>query len=558
VSSSIPKVGSRLLAGGRLRVLRELGRGSMGVVLEVFDERSGGKAAIKIMGAAEDPELRLRFLREAKASQKLTSPHALRVLEVGELDDHAKTPFMLTEVLEGMSLGDLLVKMKSFSPLAIVKWCREALHALTEAHALGLVHRDLKPDNLFVVAANNTVKVIDFGIVKDTAATQSLTRTGEGFGSPAYMSPEQIHGQKNLDARADIWSLGVTMFELLIGRVPFDQESVSNVFWAVLNTTAPRVRDLRPDVPAKLDAIVARCLERDADRRYANARELDAALLDVEQTTTDPVEPPPTERDKPPVSGAVTLVELLPTEPRRKQQKPPRRTGTKRRRKLTVVYVASLFAVLGVGGLALVGLLSLRSSAKQTNNNSTDPPPIVVTSPPPTSSPSEESSPVQVAPSASPSTSSRGPHLPVVRNRPDAGGTEVAQVTRARGTGEVDFIDIQHLARPEEATGDVDITGFDETIKGCTGVSTGCASAVIDIDFHNSGPPTTARLLTDPKCDAVGQCIIRKNASRRIKQCEPQNGKADSGGVWFSNHCIRSYRVTVDAKPVRTTPPPPR
>jgi eukaryotic-like serine/threonine-protein kinase len=568
-SSNIPAVGSRLLEGGRLRVVRELGRGSMGVVLEVWDERSGSPAALKIMSMPEDPELRLRFLREAKAAQKLTSPHALRVFEVGELDDRAKTPFMLTEMLEGMSLGDLLAKAKSIasSPSAIMKWTREALHALGEAHALGLVHRDLKPDNLFVVAATNTVKVIDFGIVKDTAATQSLTKTGEGFGSPAYMSPEQVHGKKEIDGRADIWSLGVTMFELLTGgRVPFNQDSVSNVFWAVLNTTAPRVREFRADVPLSLDAIVARCLERDPNLRYANAEELDRALADLEQTMTDPVEPPPTERDSPPVSGAVTMMELPAVggaaagAARRKKPKRAARSNNhnkRRQKRLTVVYVASLFAVLGVGGLALVGLLGFRKARMETTTRNPEQPVIVTLPPLPSSTESEDasspppvSSAVVVAPGPSSSRSLTRGHTPPPS--PTATPLLGDRVVHTSSTGEANIIHIAHVPKPSDIDGvDVDTTGFFETVKECIGVTTGCSSAVFEIAFSNHRAPSATRL-TDLKCDAVGQCIVRKNLDRRIKRCEPQTGNREGGALWMTTGlCSRFYQVQIDVSLTR-------
>ncbi|MBX3219401.1 MAG: serine/threonine protein kinase [Labilithrix sp.] len=269
---------------GKLRLERVIGRGAMGVVLEATDLSLGRRVAVKLIlpHHAADPQLRGRFIREARAMTRLATEHVARVFEVGELDDGML--FLAMELLEGQSLEQLI---QSGGPLPVVdavELLLEALDAVAEAHHLGLVHRDLKPSNLFLSARPGKapiLKVLDFGIVKDSGGGAKLTATGTLPGTPAYMAPEQIALQEDLiDARADVWALGVTLFEILTGALPWN--GPINVMLTRIRTEAPpRVRATRPDVSHELESILERCLAKHPAQRYANGGELRAALREL-------------------------------------------------------------------------------------------------------------------------------------------------------------------------------------------------------------------------------------------------------------------------------------
>lgn len=275
------KVGSVL--AGKLRVERMIGRGAMGVVLACTDMQTNRRVAVKIMNPGEpNDEARARFLREAHAAASLASEHMTRVLEVGELDDG--TPFFVMELLEGTLLETVIEKDGPAPVDVAIDWMLQALDVVAEAHMRGLVHRDLKPANLFLAERPSgppIVKVMDFGVVKNLrsgAGTRELTVTGATVGTPAYMAPEQISADGKIDQRTDVWACGVTLFELLTGKVPFESASIPAMMSRILKEPAPSLRSLRPDVPERLDAIVARCLSKDPKQRFADARELGHAL----------------------------------------------------------------------------------------------------------------------------------------------------------------------------------------------------------------------------------------------------------------------------------------
>ena len=272
---------------GKYRVERVLGVGGMGVVVAAHHIQLDEKVALKFLlpEGLENPEAVARFVREARAAVKIKSEHVARVSDVGTLDTGA--PYMVMEYLDGGDLAAWLQQRGSHpvEDLA-VDFVLQAGEAIAEAHALGIVHRDLKPANLFCVLRADgqlSVKVLDFGISKVTTAGaqgHDMTNTAAVVGSPMYMSPEQLQSSKGVDARTDIWSLGVLLFELLTAQVPFLAEAVTELVIKIATAPALPVRLVRPDVPAGLEQVIATCLEKDRERRFASVSELAIALKD--------------------------------------------------------------------------------------------------------------------------------------------------------------------------------------------------------------------------------------------------------------------------------------
>jgi serine/threonine-protein kinase len=276
----LPEPGQIL--AGKYRIERLIGSGGMGAVFRAHHEILDRPVAIKCLlpESAARAEAVGRFLNEARAASRIHSEHVATVLDVGTLD--TGLAYMVLEYLEGQDVGQLLSERETLSPREAVDIVLEALEAIAQAHALGIVHRDLKPANLFLARrldGSFTVKVLDFGISKITAAASvDVTSSQATLGSPAYMSPEQVRSSKNVDARSDIWSLGVVLYRALSGRPPFEGENVGAVFAAILESIPRPLSRLRPDVPQRLSDVVARCLERDRERRYRHVAELAVEL----------------------------------------------------------------------------------------------------------------------------------------------------------------------------------------------------------------------------------------------------------------------------------------
>jgi serine/threonine protein kinase len=275
------------ILAGKYRIERVLGIGGMGAVVAARHLQLDTKVAIKFLLADRlaDHEAVARFTREARAAVQITSEHVARVFDVGALDNGA--PYMVMEFLEG---EDLATWLRQRGPLPIdqaVEFVLQACVAVADAHRLGIVHRDLKPANLFCVRRNDgqfLIKVLDFGISKrtDLQAAEgggSVTSTNAIMGSPLYMSPEQMRSPKSVDSLTDVWALGVVLFELVTGKVPFTGQTFAEIAVKVATERAPSMRDLRPEVPASLEAAVRKCLEADRRSRYRNVAELASALL---------------------------------------------------------------------------------------------------------------------------------------------------------------------------------------------------------------------------------------------------------------------------------------
>ncbi|WP_394830377.1 protein kinase [Pendulispora rubella] len=280
----ILKVGQLFL--GKYRIEKLVGKGGMGAVYAAVDSDLARKVAIKILlpHIASSRTAATRFVNEGRAAARIESEHVARVYSAGRTPQGL--PFMILELLEGTDVADLLEKHKRLGVAEAVDIMIDALQAVAEAHRLGIVHRDLKPSNLFLHRRGNgsqVVKVLDFGISKltqpmSTTSDQGLTATQALLGTPNYMSPEQLLDSKSVDHRTDIWSLGVILYEMLAGTVPFGGPTLRELFSAILHQQTAPLPHLRGDVPAGLQMAIDRCMTRDPQRRIGDAAEL-ARLL---------------------------------------------------------------------------------------------------------------------------------------------------------------------------------------------------------------------------------------------------------------------------------------
>ncbi len=275
------KVGDVL--AGKYRVDSILGVGGMGVVVEATHLELLEPRAIKLMlpEALENSESVERFLREARASSRLKSEYVARVHDVGKLD--SGVPYMVMEHLHGSDLRHLIKERGRLPAPEAIHYALQACEALAEAHSMGIIHRDLKPANLFLTQRNDgtpCIKVLDFGISKVLgSADLEMTKTQAVLGSPSYMSPEQMRSARTVDARTDIWSLGVILYRLITGELPFRADSITELVTKVLQNAPRRPSTIVPEIPKELDEVLLRCFERDLTRRYANVGELSSALL---------------------------------------------------------------------------------------------------------------------------------------------------------------------------------------------------------------------------------------------------------------------------------------
>ena len=268
---------------GRFRVEGELGRGAMGVVYRAYDDMLHRTVAIKtvaLTGSVGERDVHeKRFLQEARAAGGLSHPAIVTIYDVGREGDRA---FIAMELVEGRDLREL-IKEVSLTPSRSVAIAAAAAEGLHFAHERGIVHRDVKPGNIMVLA-DGRVKIMDFGIARLTEPTVK-TQTGVLLGSPQYMAPEQIIGQP-LDHRADIFSLGLVLYEMLTGTKPFQGEDIPELTFKVANLPAAPPSHLAPDLPPVLDFIIARALKKKPDERYATAlemaKDLNAAMKEVE------------------------------------------------------------------------------------------------------------------------------------------------------------------------------------------------------------------------------------------------------------------------------------
>ena len=294
----------------KYRLVRALGRGGMGRIFAADHLLLGTTVALKFMHPhlARERGAAARFQREARAAAVLKSANAARIIDVDQLPSGEL--YIVMEYLDGTSLETLLVDGRGLPVAEAVLYTAQACDALAEAHAHSIVHRDVKPANLFLTRGKSgepVVKVLDFGLAKSTSVDGADATGGKfALGTPYYMAPEQITGASAVDARTDVWAIGATLYELLSGRLAFGGANAAVVFDAVLRGTPAPLSAHRADVPDALVAIVARCLTLDPAGRFQSVRELARALDGSRNQSTAPAPWRPAVAPPPPSAGVPT------------------------------------------------------------------------------------------------------------------------------------------------------------------------------------------------------------------------------------------------------------
>ena len=274
-----------VVVAGKYCLEGQLATGGMGSVWVARHIDLGVPVAIKFMGpdVADSEEGRIRFEREAKAAALLQSPHVVNVQDYGVDEGLA---YIVMELLVGEDLCDRLGRVGRLPLEDVLTLLLQTSKALRRAQDLGIVHRDIKPQNLFIAEADDgeeTVKILDFGIAKETGPTLLAkgTNTGQIIGSPHYMSPEAVRGARDIDHRSDLWSLAVIVFEAITGRLPFDSEIVGDVMGMILADPLPKATDVAPDLPPEIDAFFEKALARDRNKRFQSAKEMTQAFAEI-------------------------------------------------------------------------------------------------------------------------------------------------------------------------------------------------------------------------------------------------------------------------------------
>jgi len=287
-ASTLPGGDANLTLGSvfanRYKVVETLGKGGMGVVFRAKDNQLDEIVALKTLRSdvlSQDPTLLQRFKLEIKLARKITHKNVLRTHDFGEF---AGTPYISMEYLEGVTLKDLQ-KRKGALPLGVgLQISKQMCHGLAAAHAQGVIHRDIKPQNMLIIPETGDLKIMDFGIatvsnVKDESKPQDSAITGAGvvLGTPDYLPPELGRGEP-ADFRSDIYCMGVVLFELFCGRLPFPADSPLEIVVAHMQNAPPKPRSIKPNLPADLEAVILKCLEKDRDKRFQTVDQLTEAL----------------------------------------------------------------------------------------------------------------------------------------------------------------------------------------------------------------------------------------------------------------------------------------
>jgi serine/threonine-protein kinase len=272
------------IIGGKYEILKLLGEGGMGAVYEARHVEIRQHVALKLLHfqLARDQEIRQRFFREAMSAGEIGHENIIQMHDIGR--DATGSIYLVMELLKGESLAERVRREGALPVDRAVDIMLQTLDALAASHAKGIVHRDMKPENVFLCrlgGRDDFVKILDFGIakVKDPADGESLTRTGTMLGTAAYMAPEQIAGDREADHRMDVYACGVILYQMLSGRVPFDATSVHGVIYRIMNEDPPALSEMRQGLPAGVEEIVRRAIARNRDLRFQTAADFAQALV---------------------------------------------------------------------------------------------------------------------------------------------------------------------------------------------------------------------------------------------------------------------------------------
>jgi eukaryotic-like serine/threonine-protein kinase len=269
---------------GRYEIMDVVGKGGMGVVYRARDRQLDDVVALKVLrdeALREDPTLLERFKQEIKLARKITHRNVLRTHDMDESDG---ITYISMEYLEGVTLKDL-IRNKGALPLGVgLGVAKQMCNGLEAAHLAGVVHRDIKPQNMLIIPESGELKIMDFGIARVSEVkggeASGLTTAGTVMGTPDYMPPEQAQGQP-ADFRSDIYSLGVVLFETFAGKLPFSGDTVMAIVMAHIQKPAPKPRSLNPNLPPALESLILHCLEKDPARRFAQVGDIQDALTAI-------------------------------------------------------------------------------------------------------------------------------------------------------------------------------------------------------------------------------------------------------------------------------------
>lgn len=267
---------------GRYQILEKLGEGAMATVYKAYDPGIDRPLVIKFLHAelCRDGEYRMRFLHEGKAAGILSHPNIVTVFDVGEIENR---PYIAMELLGGGPLNEMLADGQGLPVRDVLDIGIQIAGALDYAHSKGIFHRDIKPSNMIRLAGSGTIKLADFGIAHFPLAKSDRPQAGTVMGTPYYMSPEQAMGEQ-IDARSDLWSLGVALYQLISGRRPFEAETIVTLLYRIAEERPKPLAELRADIPASLCRIISRLLNKQPRKRFQSGKELAEVLAKVRRT----------------------------------------------------------------------------------------------------------------------------------------------------------------------------------------------------------------------------------------------------------------------------------